>query len=72
VDRYIERQHNSAATQLQPRTLLEGPMIKHHDKQGFEESWTLGKHPRHASVGFSSPIHVHVRFLLALLIDLHA
>ena len=26
----------------------------------------------HASVGFSSPIRVHVRFLLALLIDLHA
>jgi hypothetical protein len=34
VDRYIEC-HYSAATQLQPRTLLEGPMIKYHDKQGF-------------------------------------
>ncbi len=34
VDRYIEW-HYSAATQVQPRTLLEGPMIKYHDKQGF-------------------------------------
>ena len=36
------------------------------------ECWTLGTHPRACVCRIQQPYRVHVRFLLALLIDLHA
>ena len=36
------------------------------------ECCTLGKHPRACVCRIQQPYRVHVRFLLALLIDLHA
>ena len=41
-------------------------------RTAYSECCTLGKHPRACVCRIQQPYRVHVRFLLALLIDLHA